>query len=125
MKRIARFAIVGGGGFLVDALVLSALLHFTPADPFLARIAAIAAAMSFTFVLNRSYTFGRSNRRMLSESIRYGTVGTVTALFNYGFYAALLIGLPGLQPLAALVFASAAAMGLSFVGYSRLVFARR
>lgn len=124
MKRIALFLIAGGGGFLVDAAVLAALLHFTPLGPFLARAVAIAAAMSFTFVINRNLTFGRSGRRLLSEGIRYGTVGTVSALVNYMLYAALMLSLPALQPLVALALASIAAMGLSFFGYSRLVFAR-
>lgn len=124
MKRIALFLIAGGGGFLVDAAVLAALLHFTPLGPFLARAVAIAAAMTFTFVINRNLTFGRSGRRLLSESIRYGTVGTVSALVNYMLYAALMLSLPALQPLVALALASIAAMGLSFFGYSRLVFAR-
>lgn len=125
MKRVALFLVAGGGGFLVDALVLSALLHFTPLGPFVSRAVAIAAAMGFTFVFNRGLTFGRSNRRLLSESIRYGAVGIVTAIVNYGLYASLLIAIPPLQPLVALAMASLAAMGLSFFGYSRLVFARR
>lgn len=125
MKRVAFFLIAGGGGFLVDALVLSALLHFTPLGPFLSRAIAITAAMGFTFVFNRSFTFERSNRRLLSEGIRYGAVGLVTALVNYGLYASLLLAIPLLQPLIALTLASLAAMGLSFFGYSRLVFARR
>lgn len=125
MKRAALFLIAGAGGFLVDALVLVTLIHFTTLGPFIARAIAIAVAMVFTYAFNRSFTFGRSNRRMLSEGIRYGTVGTVTALVNYGLYSTLLLAIPVLQPVAALALASIAAMGLSFFGYSRLVFARR
>lgn len=125
MKRVALFLVAGGGGFLTDALVLSALLHLTSLGPFLARAVAIATAMAFTFLFNRSFTFERSNRRLLSQGVRYGTVGIVTALFNYSLYTALLLGAPALQPLAALAMASVAAMGLSFLGYSRLVFTRR
>lgn len=124
MRRIALFLIAGGSGFLVDAGVLSALLHFTPLGPFSARALAIAAAMSVTFLFNRSFTFRSGRGRLLPQAIRYGTVGTVTALTNYGLYSALLLAAPDLQPLVALVFASLAATGLSFLGYSRLVFSR-
>lgn len=125
MRRVALFLVAGGIGFITDALVLSALLQFTPLGPFLSRAVAIAVAMGVTYVFNRHFTFGRSHRRLLSEGIRYGTVGTVTALVNYSLYSALLVATPALQPLAALVFASIAATALSFLGYSRLVFARR
>lgn len=124
MRRVALFLVAGAGGFLVDAAVLVTLLHFTPLGPLPARAIAIATAMGFTFVFNRSFTFERTNRRVLAQSIRYGAVGTVTALVNYGLYCGLILTVPGLQPVAALVFASLAAMGLSFFGYSRLVFSR-
>ena len=125
MKRLALFAIAGGGGFLIDAGVLWLMLNFTPAGPFLARAVAIVIAMNFTWFFNRSYTFGASVRSVTREGMRYGTVGAVTALTNYGLYAGLLFSMPLLQPLAALVFASIGAMGLSFIGYSRYVFTAR
>ena len=125
MKRFLRFLIAGGGGFLVDALVLAALMRFTPLGPFPARAIAITLAMGFTFIVNRHFTFERSSRRLLSQGLRYGTVGTVSALTNYALFCALLITMPALQPLVALVLASVAAMGLSFIGYSRLVFTQR
>lgn len=125
MKRLALFAISGGGGFLIDAGMLWLLLHFTPAGPLLARAVAILMAMSFTWFFNRTFTFGASGRSVVGEGMRYGTVAIVTALLNYGLYAALLISMPLLQPLAALVFASIGAMGLSFIGYSRYVFTAR
>lgn len=122
MKKLARFAIAGGIGFVIDAGVLAALLHLTPLGPFLARLIAIAVAMAATWIFNRTFTFGRSGHSLAEESFRYGSVGITSALVNYGLYSALLIAVPGLQPLAAMVAATAASTGFSFFGYSRFVF---
>lgn len=125
MKKLIRFGIAGGLGFLIDAGVLALLLHLTPLGPFVARVIAIALAMLATWIFNRTFTFDRSPHSLAAEGFRYGSVGITSALVNYGLYAALLIALPALQPLAAMVLASAAAMFFSFFGYSRFVFRRQ
>lgn len=124
MRKLIRFGIAGGIGFIVDAGVLALLLHLTPLGPFLARLIAIAVAMIATWSFNRAFTFGRSGRSLAVEGFRYGSVGVTTAFLNYALYSILLISLPMLQPLAAMVFASAASMVFSFFGYSRFVFGR-
>ncbi|MNY81404.1 GtrA-like protein [compost metagenome] len=58
------------------------------------------------------------------EGFRYGSVGLISAMVNYLIYSGLLLALPILQPMAALVIASIAAMAFSFFGYSRFVFRR-
>ena len=58
------------------------------------------------------------------EGARYGGVGLATAAVNYLVYAALLWSAPATPPIVALAIASLAAMVLSFLGYSRLVFDR-
>ncbi|QND40149.1 GtrA family protein [Rhizobium leguminosarum bv. viciae] len=122
MRKLIRFTIAGGIGFLVDAGILSALLHLTPLGPFLARLIAIAFAMAAHRAFNRSFTFDRTGRSLATEGFRYGSVGVTAALVNYGLYSALLLSLPVLQPLAAMVIASVASMIFSFFGYSRFVF---
>ena len=122
MKKLIRFAIAGGVGFIVDAGLLALLLHTTPLGPFIARVIAIAAAMFTTWMFNRTFTFDRSPHSLAAEGFRYGSVGVTSALVNYGLYAALLLSLPTLQPLAAMVLATAASMVFSFLGYSRFVF---
>jgi putative flippase GtrA len=122
MKKLIRFGIAGGLGFAVDAGLLTLLLHTTPLGPFLARVIAIAVAMAATWVFNRTFTFDRSTHSLAVEGFRYGSVGLTSALVNYALYSMLLLTLPALQPLAALVFATAASMFFSFFGYSRFVF---
>lgn len=122
MKRILLFAVAGGAGFLVDAGVLALLLRATSLGPLVARIFAIAAAMLFTFWLNRTFTFGRSGRGLAAEGARYGGVGISAALLNYAVYSALILAFPALWPVLAVAIASLIAMVWSFFGYSRFVF---
>lgn len=122
MKKLIRFALVGTAGFAVDASVLWLLMEITPLGAFTARIFAIATAMFTTWMLNRTFTFGASKRTIVAEGFRYGSVGVVSALVNYGIYAGLLLSSPTLKPFFALVLASLAAMLFSFFGYSRFVF---
>ncbi|MBX3581875.1 MAG: GtrA family protein [Rhizobiaceae bacterium] len=124
MNRILRFAFVGGLGFLTDAAILALLLAFTPLGPFAARVLSIACAITVTWLCNRTLTFQSSGRGLLKEGTRYGSVSVAVALFNYLVYSGVLLVLPATPPLVALVIASLAAMTLSYLGYSRLVFDR-
>ncbi|MET0746557.1 MAG: GtrA family protein [Rhizobium sp.] len=124
MKKLFWFAIAGSVGFVVDAGLLMLLLHFTPIGPFGARAVSIPAAMLATWFFNRSFTFEKSSQSLAIEGFRYGSVGVVSALINYGIYSGLLMSIPILRPTFALVMASAAATAFSFFGYSRFVFRR-
>lgn len=124
MKKLVRFGIVGTAGFAIDAVLLWLLLETTPLGPFVARAVAIAVALVSTWHLNRTFTFGASRRSIAVEGFRYGSIGLVSSAVNYLIYSGLLLSLPILQPLAALVIASIAAMAFSFFGYSRFVFRR-
>jgi putative flippase GtrA len=122
--RVLRFAVVGGVGFIADASMLALLLAATPLNPFAARLLSIGFGLAVTWFCNRTLTFQPSSRGLLRESARYGGVGATTSLANYAIYSGLLLAMPWFPPLAALVAASLAAMALSYIGYSRLVFDR-
>jgi putative flippase GtrA len=124
MSRILGFVIVGGLGFVADAALLALLLAVTPLGPFTARLLSIGFALGVTWLCNRSLTFRPSGRGMLREGARYGGVGVATSILNYLVYSGLLLAVPSMPPLLALVLASLAAMVLSYLGYSRLVFDR-
>ncbi|WP_113392539.1 GtrA family protein [Rhizobium sp. SYY.PMSO] len=125
MKKLLRFLIAGGVGFVVDAGVLHLLLWFTPVGPFVGRAVSIPSALLATWFINRNFTFGRSNRSLAAEGFRYGSVGLTSALLNYTLFSSLLMTEPGLRPIIALTLASAAATAFSFFGYSRFVFRHR
>jgi putative flippase GtrA len=124
MKRLVRFIFAGGVGFVADAAALWFLLAVTPLGPFTARVISIGFALSITWSINRHLTFSPSGRGIAQEGARYGGVGIATSIVNYLVYCAMLFALPSVPPLAALAVASAVAMALSFLGYSRLVFDR-
>ncbi|WP_457940227.1 GtrA family protein [Mesorhizobium sp. 10J20-29] len=124
MSRVLRFAVVGGIGFIADATMLALLLAATPLGPFLARLASVGSALCVTWLCNRTVTFGPSARGMVLEGARYGSVGVTTSIVNYLVYCGLLLAIPGIPVLVALALASLAAMALSYLGYSRLVFDR-
>jgi len=124
VNRFARFAIIGGIGFVVDAGLLWLLLTALPLDPYTARLVSIAGALLVTWQLNRRLTFGPSSRAVAVEGARYGGIGVATSVVNYVVYSAALWALPSMPVIGALVVGSAAAMAFSFLGYSRLVFDR-
>ena len=124
-NKFVKFGLVGAAGFLVDAGTLALVLKTTPLDPFSARIIAIAVALCATWLLNRSVTFGRSSHSLAGEAARYGGVGMAGSVINYAIYSAILIAAPQAGAFAALCLASAAVMALSYLGYSRLVFAAK
>jgi putative flippase GtrA len=124
MQRLVRFVFAGGIGFAADAAVLWLLLAITPLGPFVARMLSIGFALCVTWQINRHLTFSPSRRGVAEEGARYGGVGIATSIVNYLVYSAILLALPAAPPLAALAIASLAAMALSFLGYSRLVFDR-
>jgi putative flippase GtrA len=124
MNRILRFVVVGGIGFIADAGMLALLLAATPLGPFAARLVSVAFSLAATWLCNRTLTFQPSSRGMLREGARYGGVGITTSIVNYVVYSGLLLAMPWMAPLLALVIASLAAMTLSYLGYSRLVFDR-
>lgn len=124
MKRIVRFGMVGAMGFVADAGSLALMLRLTSLGPFLARLVSIGLALAITWMLNRNFTFPRSERGMAHEGARYGGIGIGTSILNYLVYTSILILFPWAPPLAAVIVSSAAAALASYLGYSFLVFDR-
>lgn len=122
LKKLAFFVVAGTSGFLTDAGSLHLLIEYSPLGPYFGRIVSIALAMFVTWQINRNATFGRSGRSAADEGVRYAFVGILGACLNYAVYASLIFLLPGIQPVAAVVAASLAAMAFSYFGYSRFVF---
>lgn len=56
-RQFALFALVGGAGFLVDAGVLLFLLNVLHVNVYLARVVSWLVAATFTWRLNRRFTF--------------------------------------------------------------------
>ena len=122
MKKLSFFLFAGAVGFVVDMGVLWLLLDFKLLDPFSARAPAIGAALVCSYIINRTFTFGASHRKVAAEGIRYGGVGLVSTLINYSVYSGLLLLMPGVSPYLALIVGSGSATTFAHLGYSRFVF---
>jgi putative flippase GtrA len=92
-------------------------------DPFIARAVSTPLAMLATWRLNRALTFGASPARQVTEGARYLTIAGAAALLNYAIYSALLLGFGFMPPPIAVAISTSIVMAISYLGYSRLVFA--
>lgn len=120
-QQLARFALVGGLGFLVD-IGITMILIAHGVDPFVARVFAIALAVLTTWRLNRAITFGASATSQTREGARYFTVAILVAMLNYTIYAGVLIVAPSIPPGFAIVIAVGFATVFSFLGYRLFAF---
>jgi len=118
MRRLiepAKFAIVGGIGFLIDGAILSAILHFFPTAVLTARIPSFLVAATATWWLHRHFTFSAtgSHRPKAVQWVSFVTTNGVGNLINLVVYAVLVMAREW-QPLPALAAASLVAMVFNY-----------
>lgn len=121
VSKFARFAGVGGTGFVVDTGLTLLLIH-RGIDPYTSRVFGIMFAMITTWRLNRALTFGASRTSQTSEGARYFIVAILAAMLSYAIYASLLIMFAGFPPALAIIIAVGTTTLVSFFGYSRFAF---
>lgn len=124
LRHLVHFVVAGFSAFAVDAGMLQALLALG-LGPLVARPFAILAAMIVGWLINRTWTFPMPGRPRLREFGRYAAVASISALVNYGLYAAILLARPETLPFLALVSATAVATIVSYVGYRFFTFRKR
>lgn len=127
-RHWAGFVFSGGLAFLVDASMLALLHRAFGLNPFLARFIAIWAAMVVAWQSHRRLTFSVGHGSSLKEFASYAAVAWTSAATNYAIYSAvLLVGRRMghvIEPLLALVVASAFSMIVSYIGMRFGVFRR-
>ena len=123
MSRFLRFCVVGGAAFFVDAGVLMALTAGAGLDPYLARVISFLAAATFTWWLNRSYTFELRREPTGSEWAAYVALMTLGAVVNYGTYAAAITWWPIAREhlWIGVALGSVAGLGINFLTSRRLL----
>jgi putative flippase GtrA len=135
LRRLLRFCAVGAAGFIVDAAFLYACASFL--GWYGARVISFFAAATFTWVLNRRYTFTnlKTEAEVNNESPlpppdsmgrQYGQYLLSMMLggcVNYTVYVATVhwIQLP-YTALIGVAFGSCAGLGINYVAASRVVF---
>jgi putative flippase GtrA len=124
LRHGLAFLVSGGVAFAVDALVLELLTRAFGVPPIVARIAAIALAMVAGWLMHRTFTFMVEAPPSLAEFLRYAGVAWSAAAVNYGVFVLVLLAWPAVEPLAALVVSSVAAMTFSYLGMRFAAFRR-
>ena len=87
--QVARFGIVGGLGFVLDAGVLWLTLR-AGASPYAGRVLSIVVTIVFTWWLNRRLTFGTAAAPSWREFGAYVVQSLAGAAVNYAVYAGVL-----------------------------------
>jgi putative flippase GtrA len=120
--QFVRFAAIGALGFVVDVAVLYGALALG-AGWIVGRALSFLAAASFTWAVNRRYTFAATASRW-REWGRYLASMAAGMLVNFLVYALVLWLLPAAwwTPGLAVACGSAAGLGVNFVSAKLFVF---
>lgn len=119
--------LVGAGGFLVDAAVLMFALSVLPLGLIGARVVSFLAAVTFTWQLNRRFTFRSVQPRHSDRYLRYLLVSLGGFAVNFAVYSLGVVHSQLLHsyPLLALLAASSVGLAFNFIGYKTFVFGQR
>jgi putative flippase GtrA len=117
---LLRFAAVLFAGLMADAALTWLLLDLTP-WPGLARTAGLVAALATQLILLRIVDVTAQDRLSIGRT-GITAIIVIALIVNIGLYAALTATLADLQPMAATVLASIAAMLFALFGYARFAF---
>ena len=118
IAEVARFGLVGGLAFGLDAAVLALTIHLG-ASPYAGRVLSVAVAIVFTWWLNRRLTFRTAAAPTWREFRGYVLQSLLGAGVNYAVYAAALA--LGASTIVALVLGTGIASAFNFVRYRKLL----
>ncbi len=119
---------VGAAGFCVDAATLHLAVHEIDAGLYGGRVISYLAAATFTWVLNRRYTFSaQRDRNRIREYVKFLCANAAGGVLNYAVYALLIHGFETarLWPIIGVAAGSTAGLISNFILSRRLVFSRR
>jgi len=124
-KGFAAFVLVGGVGFLIDALVLQLVIYYGGLDPYTARFTTFPIPIFVTWLLNRRYTFRDHNTsNKTKEYATYFLVQVCGLAFNFSAYSIAVYSSPFIAqyPIIAQAMGSIAAMLFNFYAAKRYAF---
>ena len=92
IRQFLAFGVVGVAGFVVDAGVLTLMLHLTAAGPYLGRVVSFLCAATFTWALNRIFTFRNqgTHHTLGAQWLRFLLANALGGFVNFGVYSLLL-----------------------------------
>jgi len=121
---LLRIAIVGGISFIVDAGILTVLVTGFSWHHYAARAISFTCAVTLAWLLNRRFTFRRTDDARREYS-RYFTIQIIGAAINLGTYVIVIEVWPGLAaiPVIPLAIGAGLALGFNFIAARTYVFA--
>jgi len=122
-RRFASFIVVGSLGFIVDAAILSLLVHVWHWGPYPARVLSFVPAVTATWYCNRRWVFSGSRNRAREYGAYFGAQ-TIGAAINLGTYVLVILVFPEVArvPVVPLAVGSAVALAFNYAAASRWVF---
>lgn len=122
LQRARRYIVVGCVGFIVDAGVLSTLVHFYTWDPYISRGPSFLLAVTVTWLFHRRYSFVYLGRySTTNEYTRFVATQIIGALSNFGTYGIAIYLVPTLGKWPIIPLGIGAAIGL-LVNYALIRF---
>lgn len=126
-RALLSFAAVGSIGFLIEAIILTALTQLAAWSPWQARIPSFLTAVLVTWALNRRHTFAqRGLQRRTVEAFFYSAIqggGAAINLFIFGACLALAPDL-GAVPVIPLAIGAVGGLAFNFLVSSKLLYSR-
>lgn len=126
-QALGRFAIVGGAGFVIEAVIMTALTQHAAWTPWQARVPSFLTAVTVTWLLNRRHTFaGRQMQRRSVEAILYAATQVCGALINLVMFGVCLKVSPALRatPVIPLAIGAAGGFAFNFLVSNLLIYSR-
>ncbi|MBX7199030.1 MAG: GtrA family protein [Rhodospirillaceae bacterium] len=126
--EIARFAIIGTIGFIVDASTLKLLVALLNMDLYSGRVVSFLTAATGNWMLNRRFTFRQAgDHAPMKQWLKYLGANAVGFAVNYSTYAALItyVAVAKAHPVLGVAAGSIAAMSLNFTVNKFWVFRAR
>lgn len=114
-RELRNFAAVGGIGFAIEAVILTALVQLAGWTPLHARIPSFLIAVMTTWWLNRQLTFsGRGLERRSLEAFFYVAIQVCGAFINFAVFGLCLHFFLHLAGIPVIPLALGAAVGFVF-----------
>ncbi len=85
-----RFGLVGVGGLFVDMAVLYAVMWSLCLSAMSGKVFSFLAAATFTWWMNRRYTFGRSGKSLIHEWASFLATNAFGGAVNFAVYTAMV-----------------------------------
>lgn len=126
VTQFLKFGMVGGLGFFVDAGVLMLAMKGLGLGPYAGRVVSYLSAATFTWALNRHFTFrgqgkaGHAHRQWA----KFVVANLAGFAANYGTYALLVAYVPlvAATPVIGVAAGSIAGLGINFTASRLFVF---